>query len=192
MDPETLEPLSREDYGMGVVPFHELVKWGHATKLFNFKSEFISPAAVPWAMAAPSMRDMVTAAQAKAALVVTQEPEAAPLVPPEPPAARALTENSSGGVEPAKAGPLPVLTKRTNRQTWLDVSLPYLVETYKAGQYATAKAFYKALESMAGTGDSPFDMGVGPNARSLFVRAIGQPVALKTMENAWAKIRNSP
>ncbi|MDO8778499.1 MAG: hypothetical protein Q7K57_59245 [Burkholderiaceae bacterium] len=82
LDPETLEPLSHEDYGMGIVPFHELVKWGHATMLFNFKSEFISPEVVHWARAAPSMRDMVAAATARAVpiVTVTPEPQTAPVV----------------------------------------------------------------------------------------------------------------
>lgn len=44
LDPEHFTPLSRDDYGMGIVPFAELVEWGHATTLFDFKSEFISPA----------------------------------------------------------------------------------------------------------------------------------------------------
>lgn len=105
LDPETLEPLSREDYGMGVVSFHELVEWGHATNLFKFKSEFISPAAVPWARAAPSMRDMVAAVHAKAAPVIRQEPEAAAVVTPEPSAAPTLAANVSGGVELDKVRP---------------------------------------------------------------------------------------
>lgn len=37
IDPETHVPLSRTDYGIGIVPFAELVEWGRATKLYDFK-----------------------------------------------------------------------------------------------------------------------------------------------------------
>lgn len=40
LSPETLEPLSRHDYGTGIVPFAELVAWGHSTKLYDFKSDW--------------------------------------------------------------------------------------------------------------------------------------------------------
>lgn len=34
--PETLTPLSADDYGNGIVLFTELVEWGRASKLFDF------------------------------------------------------------------------------------------------------------------------------------------------------------
>ncbi len=37
IDPETHVSLSRSDYGIGIVPFAELVEWGRATKLYDFK-----------------------------------------------------------------------------------------------------------------------------------------------------------
>lgn len=37
LDPETLTPLSNSDYGTGIVTFAELVEWGQATKLFDFR-----------------------------------------------------------------------------------------------------------------------------------------------------------
>lgn len=37
LDPETLTPLSKSDYATGIVTFVELVEWGQATKLFDFR-----------------------------------------------------------------------------------------------------------------------------------------------------------
>jgi hypothetical protein len=97
----------------------------------------------------------------------------------------------SNQMESTKAGPLTKVTTGTRRLTWFDVCFVYLVETFKAGQYSTAKAFYKALESKAGMTGSPFDKGSGQNAGSLFVRDIGKPLALKTLENAMPKLREA-
>lgn len=36
LHPEHLSPLSKDDYGIGLVPFEELVEWGLTTKLFQF------------------------------------------------------------------------------------------------------------------------------------------------------------
>lgn len=113
--------------------------------------------------------------------ITVNKPIAAPeqkTVAPTP----VVTENASEGLEPAE---------KMKRQTWKDVSFPYVVKIYKSGQYATAKAFYKTLESKAGTDDSPFDKGTGQNAGNLYVREIGKGLALKTIENAWAAIRAS-
>lgn len=73
LDPETFEPLSREDYGAGIVPFAELVAWGHATKLWNFKSEHVSPDAVPWTNAAPSLRNIAVAPASTAHAAVSPQ-----------------------------------------------------------------------------------------------------------------------
>ena len=78
--------------------------------------------------------------------------------------------------------------KRAPRRTWFDVTGSYLVETYKAGQYATTKDFYKALVNKAGP-NSPFDKGIGANSHNLFVRDIGKPLTLKTLENKMPVIR---
>lgn len=80
---------------------------------------------------------------------------------------------------------------RAKRMTWRDVSLPYLVTTFRAGQYSTTKEFYKALLSKASTDGSPFDKGEGVNFGSLFVRDIGKPLALKTLENEMPAIRTA-
>ena len=61
--------------------------------------------------------------------------------------------------------------------------MPYMKRVFIAGQYGTAKEFYKALMSSAGHVDSPFDRGEGANRGSLFVRALHKPLALKTVQN---------
>ncbi len=43
LNPENMQPLSRQDYGAGIVPFAELVRWGRSTALYDFKSAFIRP-----------------------------------------------------------------------------------------------------------------------------------------------------
>lgn len=52
---------------------------------------------------------------------------------------------------------------RSRRQTWRGVAMPYLLAKYKAGQYTTAKAFYRALEGCTQDphSGSPFDKGIG-------------------------------
>lgn len=82
------------------------------------------------------------------------------------------------------------VVKRTKRVSWQDVALPYLFDTFQSGQYATAKDFYQALKNKVGTG-SPFDLGTGANRGSLFVREIGKPLHLKTLENYMPKIRSA-
>ena len=93
-------------------------------------------------------------------------------------------------VVPDNARPLGVAAKPASRESGLEASLPYLRETYKSGQYATAKAFYKALESKAGTAESPFDKGIGQYAGSLFVRATRSTLAANTLANQFWPIRN--
>jgi len=82
---------------------------------------------------------------------------------------------------------------RSRRQTWRDVAMPYLLAKYKSGQYTTAKAFYRALESHAQGPDSgsPFDKGTGENHGSLFVREIGSALSFKTLANAMSEIREA-
>ncbi len=81
-------------------------------------------------------------------------------------------------------------TAPAKRPNALSTSFNYLVETFKAGQYSTAKDFFKALEKKAGAG-SPFDKGIGTNAGSLVVREICKPLSLKTLENNLPKIREA-
>ena len=77
------------------------------------------------------------------------------------------------------------------RRTWRDIAWLYVVETFKAGQYSTAKNLYKALENKAGVSDSPFERGTGVNSHSLYVREVSETVKLKTIQNAWADIKAS-
>lgn len=81
------------------------------------------------------------------------------------------------------------MRRSTKRRTWRDVAWPYIVETFKTGQYSTAKDFYRALESRTSADESPFAKGTGPNLHSLYVREISETVTLKTIQNAWAEIR---
>jgi hypothetical protein len=80
---------------------------------------------------------------------------------------------------------------RPKKLTWRDVAMPYLLAKYKGGQYTSAKIFYRALESDAQdpASRSPFDMGIGANRGSLFVREIGVTVSAKTVANAMSEIR---
>jgi hypothetical protein len=66
--------------------------------------------------------------------------------------------------------------------------MPYVVETFKAGSFTTAKMLFKALERKAGA-DSPFDLGTGANRDSLVVRDISESLTLKTIQNAWGEIK---
>ena len=82
----------------------------------------------------------------------------------------------------------PVVKTKAKRRTWWDVSSPYVVEVMRAGQYATCKELYRALEGKAGP-DSPFDKGTGANRGRLFVREIARTLDVKTVHNKWATLR---
>ncbi|WP_140426660.1 hypothetical protein [Acidovorax sp. Root267] len=82
----------------------------------------------------------------------------------------------------------PVTNAKSKPRTWWDVSSAYIVEVMQAGQYATAKELYRALEAKAGP-NGPFDKGTGPSRGSLFVREIAQPLSLKTVQNRWPALR---
>ena len=90
--------------------------------------------------------------------------------------------------QPQAAAPAPVVGARAKPRTWWDVSSAYIVEVVQAGQYATAKELYRALEAKAGA-RSPFDKGSGANHGSLFVREIAQPLSMKTLQNKWSELR---
>ena len=81
-----------------------------------------------------------------------------------------------------------VMDARAKPRTWWDVSSAYIVEVMQAGQYATAKELYRALEAKAGP-NAPFDKGTGANRGSLFVREIAQPLSVKTVQNNWPALR---
>ena len=82
----------------------------------------------------------------------------------------------------------PVVKTKAKRRTWWDVSSPYIVDVMRAGQYATCKELYRALEAKAGP-DSPFDKGTGVNRGSLFVREIARALDVKTVQNKWQTLR---
>ena len=82
----------------------------------------------------------------------------------------------------------PVMKIKAKRRTWWDVSSPYIVDVMRAGQYATCKELYRALEAKAGP-DSPFDKGTGVNRGSLFVREIARALDVKTVQNKWQTLR---
>ncbi len=82
----------------------------------------------------------------------------------------------------------PVMKTKAKRRTWWDVSSPYIVDVMRAGQYATCKELYRALEAKAGP-DSPFDKGTGVNRGSLFVREIARALDVKTVQNKWQTLR---
>lgn len=109
-----------------------------------------------------------------------QEPSPAPVERPlnEAPTTAATT------VEP-QPNRAPTRAKRLN---WLDVAGPYITEVLRTGQHPTAKHLFRALEDGAGRG-SPFDKGTGNNRGRLFVRDIGQLLALKTVQNNFDKLR---
>ncbi len=90
-----------------------------------------------------------------------------------------------------RSNPIKKTSKRLKPKTWKDVAMPYIVQIYKSGQFATAKELYSALEKKIGTVDCPFEKGVGQHAYKLFVRDICQPLACKTLENNWRQIRDS-
>ena len=82
----------------------------------------------------------------------------------------------------------PVMKTKAKRRTWWDVSSPYIVDVMRAGQYATCKELYRALEAKAGP-DSPFDKGTGVNRGSLFLFDIARALDVKTVQNKWQTLR---
>ena len=92
--------------------------------------------------------------------------------------------------EAAQAEPqaAPVVNTKAKPRTWWEISSAYIVEVMQAGQYATAKELYRALEAKAGP-NAPLDQGTGASRGSLFVREIAQPLSLKTVQNNWPALR---
>lgn len=91
---------------------------------------------------------------------------------------------------PTEPQAAPVVQVPAKRRTLWDVVTPYIIEVMQAGQYASAKELFKALETKAGQG-SPFDKGSDNNRYSLFVRDICEPLAWKTLQNRWPKLREA-
>lgn len=86
------------------------------------------------------------------------------------------------------ASDAPTMKPKAKPRTWWDVCSAYIVEVIQAGQYATAKELYRALEAKAGE-DGPFDKGIGANRGSLFVREIAQSLSVKTVQNNWPALQ---
>jgi len=80
---------------------------------------------------------------------------------------------------------------QAERKTWRDVAWGYVVKVFTTGKYTTAKDLYRALEQKIGTPESPFEMGIGSNRHSLFLRDISKSVSLKTIQNCWAEIKSA-
>ena len=98
-------------------------------------------------------------------------------------------------IQPQAGNDVPVREAPANepqakRRTLWNVVTPYIVETIQAGQYASAKQLFNALELKAGP-DSPFEKGAGSNRGSLFVREISQSMSLKTLQTNWPKLKSA-
>lgn len=79
----------------------------------------------------------------------------------------------------------------TATKGWWALAGQHIVETQKAGRFTTAKELYRALEADVGSPASPFVMGEGIHRGELIVAQINQPLALKTVQNNWAKIKSA-
>lgn len=121
------------------------------------------------------------------ALIDGKEQPAQETQPTPTPIEQPLNEAPTPAPTPIEQRPNHTAT-RTKRLTWLDVAGPYTADVMRAGQYATAKHLFKALEERAGP-SSPFDKGTGDNRGSLFVRDTSKPLALKTVQNNFDKLR---
>ena len=83
----------------------------------------------------------------------------------------------------------PIPEERTKKTTWRDVAWDYVITSYRAGQFSTAKELFKRLEQTAGIAPSPFERSNRLNANSLYIRDISQTLSLKTIQNAWIEIK---
>lgn len=94
------------------------------------------------------------------------------------------TKAKDWAIQAALDGPVNMV-----RRTWWDVASPFMAKTLCQERCTTAKALYNALGTTAGQPNSPFDKGEGVHRGSLIVREISQPLALKTVQNHWQKLR---
>ena len=91
-------------------------------------------------------------------------------------------------VDESAAGASPM---RAKRRTLRDVVMPYVIRVFDAGQFATAKELYNALEKQAGLNDSPFERGEASNRGRLFVREVTETLALKTFQtHYWPELKS--
>lgn len=109
-----------------------------------------------------------------------------PFVPPE---LAALVKHGFDAPTPqaAQVSPVEEPVPPAKRSSLWDAVTPYIVETMRAGQFATAKLLFNALEATVGEG-SPFEKGTGDNRGSLYVRDLSAPLALKTLQNKWQEL----
>ena len=76
------------------------------------------------------------------------------------------------------------------QRKWWDIASPFMAKTLKDEHCTSAKALYNALGATAGQADSPSNIGNGTHRGSLIVREITQPLALKTVQNHWQKLKD--
>lgn len=99
------------------------------------------------------------------------------------------TDSETFQDESRDTNPAPSSKSSRKRAGWWEICTPYIVSVLQAGQYATGKELFSALEKKASP-DSPFDKGTGSNRGSLFVREIGKPLAQKTIQNRFRELCN--
>jgi hypothetical protein len=89
------------------------------------------------------------------------------------------------------AGPAAAIKPVRARTTWRDVAWDYMVQRLREARFSTAVELNHALHRLAGDEGSPFDKGEGLHRGSLWVREIGKPLALKTIQNCWQELQAS-
>lgn len=213
-DPETLVPLSKSDYGHGIVAIEELVAWGHSLSVpLDFKVAQNSAAPIAGRAAVSDASEHAHESPVRMTKAERQRMDdffaeglrrsqrvseaAATARAAELARLNARDEYEASKVRqlpaPVQTAPAPVLAASNGpakRRTWRDVTWLYMQEVFKSGQYATAKEFYRALETKAGA-NSPFEIGTGPNRGSLFVREISEKLTFKTVQNTvWPNLKN--
>jgi hypothetical protein len=80
-------------------------------------------------------------------------------------------------------------TQSNAASSWWDAAGPYIAETQRGGRFSTAKELYRALVSAVGSPGSPFLLGNGAHRGELMVARINRPLALKTLQNNWGRIK---
>jgi hypothetical protein len=97
-------------------------------------------------------------------------------------------DTSSRQTTPISNAAQPVSTPAKG---WWAIAGRHIVEKQRTGRFATAKELYRALEADVGSPASPFVLGEGIHRGELIVAQINQPLALKTVQNNWAKIKSA-
>lgn len=74
---------------------------------------------------------------------------------------------------------------------WWSVAGLHMAAVLRAGQFSTAKQLNAALTKDAGQPSSPFDKGQGEHRGTLYVRDLHRPLALKTIQNNWSRLKQA-